>query len=373
MRTTKVMLRCEGLEGRDCPAVQVFNVAGTLTVVGSQVANDIEVVDNGTDVSVFVGGSAVTNSPFTGVTKVVVRGGSGDDTITYTASSLSAINTVKLQGGVGNDTITLNADSLDRVDAGAATTQFVIRGEQGADTIDASLGNVAAGDTIALNVSGGTGADNVTFGAITQAVGTMNVQITGDQGRDTISVSSNLAHGSTGTVNLNANGSQGVDNVTFTSAGEVDGTLTQQANGGQGSDTISLSTTIAPDSTGTVNVGTGGGQGVDTIDLDVTAVVGGALNILVTGGIDLDTITATTDIKTGSTGTVSSRVDGGLKRDTLTSLVTVDNAAATADDLNALFGAGNWSFTLDGNLGFDTGTFTDGVVTPISIETPNPV
>jgi hypothetical protein len=57
--TTKVALRCEGLEGRDCPAVQVLNIAGTLTVIGDSLANNISVTDNGTNVSVFVEGTEV--------------------------------------------------------------------------------------------------------------------------------------------------------------------------------------------------------------------------------------------------------------------------------------------------------------------------
>jgi len=370
--TMKARLGCEGLEGRECPAVQVLNVAGTLTVIGDQAANNIAVVDNGTDVSVTVDGNAVANSPFSGVTSVVIRGAAGNDTISYTTSAASAIGSVTLQGGQGNDNITLSAESLDRVQTSAATTQFTILAGQGADTIDASFGSVASGDTVSLLVSGGTGVDNETIGAVAQMAGTLTIQANGDNGNDTISVSGNFSHGSTGSANLSASGGQGADNVSFTVAGEIDGSLTIQQNGNQGSDSITLSATIAPDSTGTVTIGANGNLGVDSIEQDVTAASNGVLNVQALGGMGIDTISATTDLKTGSTGTVHSILDGGLKKDSLTSLVTIDGTAATSADLDTLLGSGNWSFRLDGNLGFDTGTYTDGVVSPINVEVSNP-
>src|SRR4051794_26388794 len=85
MRTMRqVALSCESLESRECPAVQAFLVGGTLTVVGDSLANTITVTDNGTTVSVLDNGTPLGNSPFSGVTSVVVRGGGGDDTIDYT-------------------------------------------------------------------------------------------------------------------------------------------------------------------------------------------------------------------------------------------------------------------------------------------------
>ena len=368
----KARLGCEGLEGRECPAVQVLNVAGTLTVIGDQAANNIAVVDNGTDVSVTVDGNAVANSPFSGVTSVVIRGAAGNDTISYTTSAASAIGSVTLQGGQGNDNITLSAGiSRPRANIGRNHAVHILAG-QGADTIDASFGSVASGDTVSLLVSGGTGVDNETIGAVAQMAGTLTIQANGDNGNDTISVSGNFSHGSTGSANLSASGGQGADNVSFTVAGEIDGSLTLQQNGNQGSDSITLSATIAPDSTGTVTIGANGNLGVDSIEQDVTAASNGVLNVQALGGMGIDTISATTDLKTGSTGTVHSILDGGLKKDSLTSLVTIDGTAATSADLDTLLGSGNWSFRLDGNLGFDTGTYTDGVVSPINVEVSNP-
>jgi hypothetical protein len=153
----------------------------------------------------------------------------------------------------------------------------------------------------------------------------------------------------------------------------VVGILNAQALGGQGHDTIDVSATVSPDSTGTMNVTASGGTGIDTLDLAVNAEIDGILGILATGDLGLDTITSTLNLQTGSTGRVNSRIDGGIKRDTLTSLVSIDGVAATAAALDALFGAGDWSFILDGNLGFDTGSYTNGVVMPMNLETQNPV
>ena len=149
--------------------------------------------------------------------------------------------------------------------------------------------------------------------------------------------------------------------------------MNAQALGGQGHDTIDVSVSVSPNSTGTLNVGSSGGSGIDTIDVDVNAEIDGLLKILVTGDIGLDTVNSTVNLLTGSTGRVESRVDGGIRKDTLTALVSIDGAAATAATLDALLGVGDWSFTLDGNLGFDTGNFTSGVVSTINVETENPV
>lgn len=416
--------RLETLEGRECPAVQVFNTAGLLSIVGDQFDNDIEIVDNGTDVSVLVDGVAVSNSPFTGVTRVVARGAAGDDSITFTSNASSVITAVKLQGGADNDTLILDASTLDRVSA-SATTKLTVIGGQGADTFDTTIGDVAAGDTVLLTVTGASGADSLTLGVSGSVNGTLTVNANADQGSDTISASLILSPGSvgdttffarggqgddnltlavlgevggslvfqggggqgndtvsvsgtlqtegTGTSSIIANGGQGADNVTISTAATVVGTLTAQALGGQGHDTIDLSVTVAPNSTGTVNVGASGGSGIDSIDVDVDAEIDGLLKILAAGDIGLDTITSTVNLLTGSTGRVENRVDGGIRKDTLSSLVTIDGVAATSATLDALLGAGDWSFILDGNLGFDTGNFTDGVVTTTNIETENPV
>lgn len=416
--------RLETLEGRDCPAVQVFNTAGVLSIVGDQFDNDIEIVDNGTDVSVLVDGVAVTNSPFSGVTRVVARGAAGDDAITFTASGSSVIAAVKLQGGSGSDTLTLDAATLDRV-SGNASTKLTVIGGQGADTIDTSIGDISAGDTILLTVTGASGADNLNLGVSGRVDGTLTVNANSDQGNDSISASLILAPGSggittffarggqgddnltlavlggvngslvfqgaggqgndtvsvsgtvqtdsAGTASIIANGGQNADNVTLSMATTVVGTINAQALGGTGPDTIDVAISVSPNSTGILNIGTSGGSGIDTIDVDVNAEIDGLLKILATGDIGLDTITSTLNLLSGSTGRVESRVDGGLRKDTLASLVSIDGAAATSTSLDALLGLGEWSFTLDGNLGLDTGNFTSGVVSTINLETENPV
>jgi len=423
-RLPRTKFRLETLEGRECPAVQVVNTAGLLSIVGDQFDNDIEILDNGTDVSILVDGIAVSNSPFTGVSRVVVRGAAGDDSITFTSSSSSAITAVKLQGGAGNDSLTLDASTLDRVST-SATTKLTVIGGQGADTIDTSIGDVSAGDTILLTITGSSGADNLTLGVSGSVNGTMTLNANSDQGNDTISASLILSPGSSGdttffarggqgddnltlavlgevagslvfqggggqgndtvsvsgtlqtegagTSSIIANGGQGSDSVTISTAATVVGTLTAQAIGGQGHDTIDLSVTVAPNSTGTVNVGASGGSGIDSIDVDAEAEIDGLLKILAAGDIGLDTINSTVNLLTGSTGRVESRVDGGIRKDTLTSVVSIDGAAATTAALDALLGTGDWSFTLDGNTGFDTGNFTNDVVDTINIETENPV
>src|SRR6476469_9105969 len=94
----QTMLRCEGLEGRECPAVQVFNSGGVLAVIGDAADNTITVTDlgNGEDISlqVDVEGQTVTiPTSTTAISQVVVQGLGGNDTITYTASATSAIRT----------------------------------------------------------------------------------------------------------------------------------------------------------------------------------------------------------------------------------------------------------------------------------------
>jgi hypothetical protein len=429
----RTLLRCESLEGRDCPAVDVFKVGTTLTVVGDELGNTIEVIENAdSTVSVKVDGQEVTSppSPFSNVRSVVVRGAGGADAITYTAGAAGLVRSVRLQGGAEGDTIKFDGTLLDRA-AAPATTQIFVVGGVGADTLEALTGSVAGGDTVLLTVSGGNNADDIKLTAEGTINGTLTTQLNGDAGADTINGTVTVAAASAGTTTVVVRGGLGNDNVIVTANAEADGALNVLVGGGQGADEVSVSVTLLPDTTGSVNVVANGGQGddtnlsltlagqiegalsatvnggqgqdtittsatlavleggragvtslgglgIDNIVIDISGEIDGTLNLLVGGGAGRDTITgdpvstASMDLAPGSTGNVTARVNGGLNNDDLTFRVFVGGLPTTANDLNTLLGAADWSFLLNGGPGLLDTAFYSSFATVLNVEDKNP-
>jgi Ca2+-binding RTX toxin-like protein len=145
---------------------------GTLTVTGTDGADDILVGGSVRAVTVTANGQTVAGGPFAGVSKIVVDAGSGNDRVTVTVPINSTLNgdddNDTLTGGPGNDVLNGGAgddvlvggdgdDALNGGDGNDALTGGggvdAMRGEAGNDSIDAADG---IADTL---VDGGPGND----------------------------------------------------------------------------------------------------------------------------------------------------------------------------------------------------------------------
>jgi len=120
-----------------------------------------------------------TTQLYTGIKKIFIDGGAGNDTITLNGPISAPI---EIHGGKGNDTITLNNVSTG-LDALTGKPQINIFGDDGNDTI--LVNTTAAG--VAM-VRGGKGNDKITGGAGADQLfgGEGNDTITGGKGADQI-------------------------------------------------------------------------------------------------------------------------------------------------------------------------------------------
>jgi hypothetical protein len=225
-------LRCEYLEGRDCPSAQIFQFGGFLVVTGDANSNTIVVNDlgNGRLAIVADGKSSLR----TNVQTVVVATGGGDDTVSYNLfGTASAANVLAITTGAGNDSISLNGSTLsDSLTAG-------INAGIGDDDISVNLAGVPLGAAVNIFLTGGAGNDSFNVNASGEVDGTLNVRANGGGGSDTLSGDIEVAAGSTGTVAAILAGSFGDDflDLSVTGAGLGGIGLTAEIRGGLGTDT----------------------------------------------------------------------------------------------------------------------------------------
>lgn len=348
-RSNRVMPGFETLEGRQLmsvtPALAIHNhlqpavsatmgnINHTLLVRGSAFADQIHINDDGNHVHVFAifGSGFVSLGNFTGVEKVLIDTGGGNDTVTYNVKGTSPLDmngpnnfanrhTVVAFLGAGNDTLTANVvDNL--LLPGVATT----------------IGSLGTGSNLAFSVNGSTGNDSASFRA------------------DIIGANSGVA--------FLADGSFGNDSY---SAIYGDGTIAQQGNtnvrlkftGGAGNDIGNVSV-LGDLSTGThVSADLEGGIGADVLSANYSGKLNGETNFFLTGDAGNDSLFTSALLgKFSSFGKFQAQVFGGLDSDILTAIVRKDDPASLTTT----------SAFLDGGFGFDTAQFND-VATLKSIE-----
>lgn len=353
-RSNRVMPGFETLEGRQLmsvtPALAIHNhlqpavsatmgnINHTLLVRGSAFADQIHINDDGNHVHVFAifGSGFVSLGNFTGVQKVLIDTGGGDDTVTYNVHGTSpldmngpnnfAINhSVVAFMGAGNDTFSANVvDSLQL--PGVATT----------------IGSLGTNSNLGIVVNGSTGNDSASFRADIIGAGTflkpagVAFVMDGGFGNDTYSA----IYGD-GTI-----AQQGFTNTRF------------KFTGGFGNDSATLSV-MGDMSTGThVNADLEGGFGADAIVATYSGKLNGEANFFLTGDAGNDSLFTSALLgKFSSFGKFQAQVFGDLDSDILTAIVRKDDPASLTTT----------SAFLDGGFGFDTAQFND-VATLKSIE-----
>lgn len=226
-------LACESLEGRDCPAGQIFSFAGFVTVVGDGTNNAVAVTDNGAgNVDVTVDG---TKRSLTNVRGVSVLTFGGDDTVTYTVTGAQTGNrSVAVAAGDGNDTVRLTAGAV------GGRFGFAVVGGDGNDTLAATVGAVAAGGSLTVGLDGGRGTDGITATATGKLDGVLTLGLGGGADNDTVTGTVTADTGSAGRVTAAVAGGAGADKLTLNVAGGGAGTLAKVyavLDGGRDSDT----------------------------------------------------------------------------------------------------------------------------------------
>ena len=318
-------------------SVTVAGLPATVTLAGSEGANDQLIVDGG------AGNDVITAAGLAaGVIGLTIDGGAGNDTITGSAGNDTLI------GGDGNDTV-IGGRGNDIAQLGNGNDTFVwnpgdgsdvVEGQAGTDTLVFNGADVDENMEISANGQRARLSRNV-GGVVMDLNGVEHIQVAAKGGADVITVDdlsgtdvkqvaidlsatpgSGQGDGVADTVNVN--GTAGDDRISVVSSGSsvvVNGLAAQVTvngidagvdslviNGGAGNDTIDASRLHA----GQINLTLNGGDGNDTI-------IGSTGNDIVNGGRgnDVASLGAGNDTFVWNPGDGSDTVDGGAGNDTL--------------------------------------------------------
>ncbi len=276
-----------------------------------------------TDATTLVGTSGIDFASITDNTKYFVGGQEAADTIGLSAN----VTGLTVRGGQGNDTLTFSA--------GSTYTESFINTNANTDTVGANAANARA-NTFNATLLGGQGNDTLDMGTVNGG------RVNGNKDTDTIRV----ATATSSTIF----GGQGVDNITLLGGAVAGGGGTHSnalVSGDLGSDTINLQATTAAQGSLT-NVTLSGGGGNDIINGNV--VIATNTGMVANGGDGIDTINfaAATAVVTANGGNDGDVITGGIGADTLNGDAGADTIATTAGNDTVTGGTGNDTITLSG-------------------------
>lgn len=204
-------LRLENLEARECPAATITVLGSVMTIRGDNLANNIAISDNGQN-AVTATVDALAPVTATGITTIRVNAEAGNDVFAYRLTGAAGTpRSLFVDLGKGNDSGSLN------LGAGFAAGRFFadVQGNDGIDSLAATLGSVAQGASAVAEVNGGKGTD-VINGAFTGALnGFLDFKLDGQDDADTVVGNLTINAGSTGALDTSVRGGKGNDQLTL--------------------------------------------------------------------------------------------------------------------------------------------------------------
>jgi hypothetical protein len=376
-RAERRALRVEQLEDRRCLSCTVTVSGNTLRITGDGGNNNVAIVDNGA-AGIVVTCDGVASPAATGIKRVLVNTGDGNDTLTYARSAAGGNFTTDLslnaRLGDGDDAFTADFNGNDLV--GSARVKFDIEGNAGADMITFNAGTGAAPVDIAsmarleLEAKGGHGNDTSTVNYAGDLDGKLTVEAKSGNDNDTSTAIVALGAGSTGALKAEVKGNDGDDDLTLTVtgpiagaakadlkvdggdgndlamasySGELDGKLSLKAKGGGGDDTVVATLALATGSTGSLKADVKGDQAEEEEGEEDEEGAGG-------GGNDDLTLTVPGPIAAGAKADL--KVDGGDGND----LVTASYTGELDGKLSLKANGGDGDDTVAATLALATGS-----------------
>lgn len=235
----------ESLESRQCLSVSVTSIAtedGTrLKIEGDANANTINVVDRGDGhISVTNGvGKLLASADNVSVIRADLKG--GKDVFNYLLENpLTHQQSVFLELGAGADAAIFDYAA----GVTGAKLKVEVNGGAGADSISATIGDLATAQAVLL-LSGGEGADEISVvgeGSKISADSRLRAQIFGEEGKDSLTATFN---------------------------GKIQGILNLATDGGKGIDKVVTNITATEDSNGILRAKSSGRKGIDDVTLNV--------------------------------------------------------------------------------------------------------
>ncbi|WP_375307870.1 calcium-binding protein [Bradyrhizobium sp. A11] len=336
--------------------------ADTVTLVGTNAANTIQISGSGTSVTVAGLPAALTIANAEGANDaLVIEGRSGNDTISAAALAAGIVH-LTIDGGTGNDTI-----------LGSGCNDTLIGGD-GNDFVDGNQGNdialLGAGNDIFIwnpgdgsdIVEGGTGVDTLRFFGASIAE-TMAIVANGDRALLTRDVAG-ITMGLHGVEHVDIHALDGADHVTV---GDLTGTDVTRVNidlaGPAGTpdgavDTVSVDATQSADTFGV----SGNAGGVTVFGLHAASYLTAMdeTDQLTLNGLAGDD---SIDASGLAAGVLQLTINGGIGNDTIRGSQGDDLINGGDGNDVALMGAGNDTFvwnpgddndTIEGQAGSDT-------------------
>jgi hypothetical protein len=363
--TTRPRLRLEPLEGRWCPALTATLNGTTLNITGTADNGSIVVNQDSTTagtINVLDGTTAITGSPFTGVTNIRLNLTNADDAVTIDLGGQTLAGGIRANLGGG-------ADSLNVVNGGIERS-LRVRGGNEDDTVTLGDGtNALSLRDVALDLYGGIDTVQIQSGVtvsrslatlyannVTLAEGSTveNAFLRGGSGGNTFEIAGDV----TGNLHIDAFFRFGSDDgTTVNLSGDVDGRVS--IAGSNLDDTV----TIAGNIGGSLSVSTFG----DDDKVDVSGAVTGRLGLECGAGNDTMTISNVVGGKAS--------ISAGSGDDSLTMSATAQflsratiNMGAGADAVTLDDAATILTMLINGGTGTDvfTGTTTRTGLTLIS-------
>jgi hypothetical protein len=205
--------RLEALEDRNLLAASVTVQGSQLLIVGDAKANQIQIVDDGTKLTVTVGGKETTAKD---ITSIVVRSRQGNDTVNYSLTGeLAGTRGVLIDLGNGGDTFTA---TLSGKVAAAGDLRIVALGGNGRDILraDGNGSDVADGGSLAVVFNGGNGNDLISGKFDLKLGGSLTFLGAGANGGDLVTADLTVDAGSKGKLRAEVLGGNGPDILAMT-------------------------------------------------------------------------------------------------------------------------------------------------------------
>jgi hypothetical protein len=203
----------EALTDRVVPSCTWVENGNVLTITGSQRADDIEITDDGTTLTITCDGDPVPVSA--NVTDIVIHAGNGNDTVNYTLTpgATAVTRTLDVRLGNGDDTFT---GTVTGNLADGSALDVTAHGCNGKDTMSfADSGDVGAGAKLSVALCGGNGKDAIDTNFAGVLLGDLTWDVRGGNGKDELSTNMTFNAGSTGTVDAKELGWNAPDTLTM--------------------------------------------------------------------------------------------------------------------------------------------------------------
>jgi hypothetical protein len=345
--TRRSLPRLEALESRWCPsAVGIVQNDQTLTIRGDGANDTIQISDDGkgdvTATIILASGTRTISA--TGVTKIVIDAGGGNDTIGYALTGALTGRSEKLHLDLDKGSNQVNLD----FSAGVTNSALAVSMDDatGSNQLTTTFGAIT-GSRVNLteNLGPAGSTSHVNFGGPLSSSNPI-VVITGGRGDE--QVFAQVGDETNANLQFFSYLGRGANTFDLDSTGNLVNSIEHfdvEAGGG-GNTVIFNAKGVNVDLTSRLNLHTDLGHGSDTVTENYSGVMDGELDGIIATGAGADTVNINLTLDNGSTGRLHDLAFGGRGNDTMTYDV-FDNSNPGGKSTMSLLDGGRGDNTLN--------------------------